>query len=212
VPLVPELVLHRLTGDLLEHWERIGSLPYWGHPWPGGQGLARYLLQHPATVAGRRVLDLASGSGLVALAASRAGAAEVIAADVDPLALAAIALNASANRARVQLCGRDLLTDPTDPTARTPAGGAPTDPADPASGWDVVLAGDVCYQAGLARRLTAFGRRAAVAGALVLLGDPGRHYLPEHGLRPLARFRVPTPEGLEASSEVGVTVWQLLAS
>jgi predicted nicotinamide N-methyase len=190
--LVPELTVHQLVGDLLEHWERLASLPYWGHPWPGGQALARYLLDHPEAVRGRQVLDLASGSGLVAIAAARAGAARVVAADVDPLALAAIELNAAVNGVRVTGCGRDLLDD--DPT------GPP----------DVVLAGDVCYQADLARRVLRFGRRAAAGGALVLLGDPGRSYLPDTGLQPLATVQVPTPEGLERAAVTTATVWRLV--
>lgn len=195
VPLVPEIRLHTLTGRLEQHWERLGSLPYWGHPWPGGQALARYLLDHPELVRGRRVLDVAAGSGVVGLAAALAGAADVTASDVDPLARTAIALNADANGVRVTVVAADLLD------TELPAGDG--------SAVRVVLAGDACYEADLARRLAAFLGRAAGGGALVLLGDPGRAYLDTRGLERMATYDVPTREGLERAVVTPTTVWRL---
>lgn len=198
MPLAPEIRLYTLTGPLEQHWERLGALPYWGHPWPGGQGLARYLLDHPQHVAGRHVLDLASGSGLVAVAAALAGAASVTAADVDPLARAAVVRNAGANGVRVAVEAADLLG--------TGPGAAPL-----GRDVDVVLAGDACYEPDLARRLLAFCRRVATTGALVLLGDPGRAYLDAAGLERVATYDVPTPEGVEREPVTPATVWRVTA-
>jgi predicted nicotinamide N-methyase len=189
VPLVPTVRLHRLPGPLEHHWELLGSLPYWAHPWPGGQALARFVLDHPDLVAGRRVLDLASGSGLVAVAAALAGAREVTAADVDPAACRAVLRNAAGNGVTVLVEARDVLDD------------AP-------AGHDVVLAGDACYESDLARRLTDYLRRAASAGALALLGDPGRTYCDRHHLVHRARYAVPTPEGVERADVTPTDVWE----
>jgi predicted nicotinamide N-methyase len=191
VPLIPEVTLLQADEDMLVLWQRLGSLPFWAVPWPGGQALARYLLDHPAIVRGRRVLDLASGSGLVALAAGRAGAADITAADTAPLAQAAIRLNAAANGVQLRVEPDDLLN------------GAPT-------GWDVVLVGDACYEVDLAAGVRAFTGAAAAAGALVLIGDPGRTYLDPRGLRELARLQVPTPQGLERGPVTTASVWQVL--
>jgi predicted nicotinamide N-methyase len=190
VPGVPEIRLHLLDGPLEDHWERLGALPYWGHPWPGGQALARHVLDHPGLVTGRRVLDLAAGSGLVAIAAALAGAARVTAADIDPLARSAIARNATTSAVALTVEAADLLDGP------------PT-------GHDVVLAGDVCYEPEFARRALAFAHRAAEAGALVLLGDPGRTYCRTEGLTALARLDVPTPGGAEERSVTRTTVWRV---
>jgi predicted nicotinamide N-methyase len=191
VPLIPELTLLQADEDVLALWQRLGSLPYWAFPWPGGQALARYLLDRPDTVRGRRVLDMASGSGLVALAAGRAGAADITAADTDPLAQTAIRLNATANAVPLRVEPNDLLD-----TAAT--------------GWDVVLVGDACYEPGLAARIRAFTGAAAAAGARVLIGDPGRTYLDARGLRELAGYQVPTPQGLERGPVTAASVWQVL--
>jgi predicted nicotinamide N-methyase len=196
VPLVPEILLLQADGDVFALWERAGQLPYWAYPWPGGQALARYLLDHPDAVHDRQVLDLAAGSGLVAVAAALAGAAGVTAADVDPLAHAATLLNAAANAVQVRLAQGDLLAAP---------GAAPAGP-----GWDVVLVGDASYEPALAAGIRAFCTVAAAAGALVLIGDPGRDYLQPQGLRALARYQVPTPHGLERAAVTPATVWQLL--
>lgn len=164
-PMVPEVRLH-LAEDAVVWWARMEAeagtaltAPFWATAWPGGQALARYLLDRPGAVAGRRVLDVASGSGLVAIAAGLAGAAAVTANDVDPYALAAVTLNARANGVAVTPCAGDLLDG---------------DGGDA----DVVLAGDVFYSEALAARMWPFLHRAAARGALVLVGDPGRGHLP----------------------------------
>lgn len=199
-PAVPELRLH-LADDLTTVWEEVereigtGELapPFWAFAWVGGQGLARYLLDEPGEVAGRRVLDLATGSGLCALAARRAGAAAVLAADVDPLAEAAVALNAGLNGLDVRFCGDDLLDRP-------------------APDVDVVLAGDVCYDRHMADRVLPWLREAASAGVRVLLGDPGRHYLPQTGLVRLAAYDVPTTRDLEGVPLKHTRVFALAAT
>jgi predicted nicotinamide N-methyase len=177
-PFVPELRL-LLAEDAIVWWARMEAdagaaltAPFWATAWPGGQAVARYVLDRPATVAGRRVLDLASGSGLVAIAAAMAGAAAVTANDIDPYALAAITLNATANGVAVTTCHGDLLDGD--------AGDA-----------EVVLAGDVFYHETLARRIWPFLQRAAARGARVLIGDPGRKHLPQDELTTVACY--PTP-------------------
>ncbi|MEV4120969.1 50S ribosomal protein L11 methyltransferase [Micromonospora sp. NPDC049645] len=180
-PFVPEVRLH-LAEDAIVWWSRMEAAaghalpaPYWASAWPGGQALARHLLDHPELVAGRRVLDLAAGSGLVAIAAALAGAAEVTANDIDPYAVAAIILNARANRVPIDATGDDLL-DGTETKA------------------DLVLAGDVFYDRAMADRMLPFLQRAAAAGADVLVGDPGRGHLPADRLTVLADYPVPTTE------------------
>lgn len=199
-PLVPEIRLHLATEitplwQATERWltERGVPPPFWAFSWAGGQALARYLLDRPALVRGKRVLDFASGSGLVAIAAAKAGAADVLAADIDPFAVAAIALNARENDVSVRATLADLLD--TELTDR-----------------DVVLAGDVCYEAPFAARAVAWLRARAASGAEVLLGDPGRAYAPRGGLDELARYAVPTPLDLESRSLVSATVWRVHAS
>jgi len=195
-PLLPELRLH-LADEPFVLWERIERetgqrglpVPFWAFPWAGGTALARYLLDHPGQVAGRVVLDLAAGSGLVGIAAARAGAAAVTASEVDPLAAAVIALNAQANGVTLAVTPGDLL------------GGR-------ARGADLVLAGDACYEKRLADRIMAFLDRAGASGARVLLGDPGRAYLPRAGLEPVASYDVPTWPGLEDARLKRATVWQ----
>ena len=209
-PLIPEITLH-LSGDeptvLWEHTERETGRadlppPFWAYPWAGGIALARYLLDHPERAAGRVVLDLASGSGLVAIAAARAGAALVIASDIDPMAVAAIALNAAVNRVEVVVTDADLLAG--DAAAAALLGGATSFPAP-----DLVVVGDACYERRMAHRMLAFLRRAQSSGASALLGDPGRAYLPATGLRPLASYVVPAWPGLEDTEVKQSTVWQL---
>lgn len=195
-PLVPEIRLHLAT-EVTPLWRATETTlassdvppPYWAFAWPGGQALARYILDDPASVAGRRVLDFASGSGIVAIAAARAGA-EVTAADIDGFAAAAIRLNAAANGVTVT-----VMTD---------------DPMDAPASWDVVLAGDVCYEQPMAERATAWLRRLAGEGVTVLLGDPGRSYRPVDGLRELARYQVRTSLDLEARTVSETVVWRLL--
>ena len=195
-PLVPELRLH-LADTALELWQatedvlgRIGlPPPFWAFAWPGGQALARYLLDHPDAVAGRRVLDFGAGSGIGALAAARAGAARTVAADVDAFACAAIALNAALNDLAVTITTVDVL-------------GAPPDA-------DIVLLGDMCYERPLAERALPWARAAAAAGVTVLLADPGRAYRPSDGLAELTRYTVPTSLDLEDRTTRETVVWRL---
>lgn len=148
--------------------------PYWAYAWGGGVALARYVLDRPALVAGRRVLDLGAGSGLVGIAAAKAGAAEVLAAEIDPNGLAAIALNAALNGVAVRTLGEDLL----DPSAALPAA-------------DLVLVGDLFYAAALAERTAAFLDRCVAAGMEAVVGDPYRNFLPRTRLRLLADYPAP---------------------
>jgi len=155
----------------------------------GGQALARYLLDHRDEVRGRTVLDLAAGSGLVAIAAARAGAAGVTATEIDPYAAAAIALNAQVNDVKVDVCLGDVLDDDT--------------------GAEVVLAGDVFYSHAMGERVLAFLVRARGRGARVLVGDPGRAYLPRNRLTAVATREVPVPRALEDAEVKRTTVWRL---
>ncbi|MGC1211950.1 MAG: 50S ribosomal protein L11 methyltransferase [Micromonospora sp.] len=179
-PFVPEVRLH-LAEDAIVWWARMEAAagralppPYWASVWAGGQALARYLLDHPELVAGRRVLDLAAGSGLVAIAAALAGAERVVANDIDPYAVAAVTVNARANGVAVAVSGEDLLESEV--------------------GVDVLVAGDVLYDAALAERVLPFLRRAAASGAQVLVGDPDRGHLPAGRLELVASYPVPTTE------------------
>lgn len=153
------------------------ALPFWAFAWAGGLAVSRYLVDHPEEVAGRRVLDVASGSGLCAVVAMRLGAASVHAIDIDPFSQAAVALNARANGVRVGFSRQDLLDTPPPPC-------------------DVILAGDVCYEETMASRMLEWLRLATRGGTRVLLGDPGRTYLPA-GLERLASYRVQTSLELE---------------
>ncbi|MEV4615686.1 50S ribosomal protein L11 methyltransferase [Kitasatospora sp. NPDC049258] len=197
VPFVPEVRLH-LADEAIALWERTESRkgeiglppPFWAFAWAGGQAVARHLLDRPATVAGRRVLDLAAGSGLVAVAAALSGAASVTAAEIDDYAVAAIALNAAANGVTVDARLADLLD----------GDGAPA---------EVVLAGDVFYERGMAQRVLPFLQRARDRGALVLVGDPGRAYLPRERFTEVASYQVPVIADLEDSAVKTSVVWQL---
>jgi predicted nicotinamide N-methyase len=197
-PLVPEIRLYLAT-EVTPIWYATESSlarsglppPYWAFAWAGGQALARYLLDHPETVAGREVLDIGSGSGIVAIAAAKAGASRVVAADIDPFAAAAIALNAPLNGATVTVETRDLLN-------RGPAG------------WGVALAGDICYEEPMSSRALTLLRRVAARGRLALLGDPGRAYLPRSGLVERARYQVPTSRELEDREAREGVVWQVV--
>ena len=186
VPGSDSIRLH-LADEVLPLWHAVqvashdpeAPLPYWAFAWAGGLALSRFLAERPEAVAGARVFDLASGSGLCAIAAVRSGASRVTANDVDPLAAAAIGLNARANGCRVAVVTRDVLDDPLAPDA------------------DVVLAGDCWYEAGLAGRVLPWLQRATAAGARVLVGDPGRRYLPIDDLEELAVYEVRTTTELE---------------
>jgi predicted nicotinamide N-methyase len=210
-PLVPEVSLY-CADDAYVVWTLTAAaaavstfpnatsepapLPFWSFPWAGGQALARYVLDHPDIVAGRRVLDLAAGSGLVAIAAALAGARVVTANDVDPYATAAQELNAKANDVRLTIVTGDLLDD-----------------GDGIGGdADVVLAGDVWYDRELADRMLAYLLRARQRGAEVLLGDPGRTYLPRAHLEEVAAYDVPTTLALEDQQTKRTTIWRLPSS
>ncbi len=198
LPLLPEIRLHLAT-EVTPLWQateetlRESNLPppYWAFAWPGGQAVARLVLDRPALVAGRSVLDFAAGTGLVGVAAALAGAARVQSCDIDRFALAAIGLNAELNGAAVKPVSADLVGRPLP-------------------GIDVVLAGDVCYERPMAERVTGWLRAVAATGTLVLLGDPGRAYVPTCGIEPVARYTVPTSLELEDREARETTVWRLL--
>jgi len=188
VPLAPEISLHLVDGpvglfDLSGGEFRSDQPPpFWAFVWAGGQALARYLLDHPETVAGKRVLDVATGSGIAGIAAARAGAAEVAVTDVDPAAVAAARRNASANRVTLS----DEVATP-----------------------EVVLAGDVFYSPAVAPQMTDLLRAARRNSALVLVGDPGRGYFPERLFELVAEYVVPVPAALEETETLTTGVWRM---
>jgi predicted nicotinamide N-methyase len=194
---VPELRLW-LADSAVDLWQATEETlaaanlppPYWAFAWPGGQALARYLLDHKPIVAGKRVIDLGAGSGLTSLAAVLAGAASVLAVDIDPFALAAIRLNAEANGLTVSTSDADLM-------------------AGPLTACDLLLIGDLCYEKPLADRVTVWARQQAQRGIPVLLADPGRAYLPDSGLLRLADYAIPTSLDLEDREERSTTIWSL---
>ena len=196
-PHVPELRLHLAT-EAHELWlkteeelEEIGlPPPFWAFAWAGGQGLARYILDHPESVSGKRVLDFASGSGLVAIAAVKAGAAAVVAADIDPWTETAIRLNAALNGVAIDFTGRNLVGTPVEA--------------------DVLLAGDVFYDRAFADLLVAWFLELADRGVTVLVGDPGRAYLPKQRLYAEATYQVPVTRALEDSEVKKTTVWRFV--
>lgn len=202
VPGVPEIRLH-LAPEAISLWEETETAfgqadappPFWAFAWPGGQVLARLLLDRPGLVAGRRVLDLGSGSGLVAIAAAKAEAVHIVASDVEPLAPAAITLNAAANEVEIAAVLGDVLGDPDDSHDST--------------AYDVVLVGDLCYERALAARVLGYLRQARDRGADVLVGDPGRAYLPRDELHALASYELPVAAALEQGETARSTVWQL---
>jgi len=197
-PHTPEVALHladeitpiwRLTEEALEE---IGlPPPFWAFAWAGGQALARYLLDHRQIVAGKRVIDFACGSGIVGVAAMMAGARDALCADVDAYCGAAVALNAAANGVVCGFTGEDLLDAP------------------PPAWADVILAGDICYEKPLAERVLAWLAAARAAGAVVLIGDPGRSYFPRTGLTRLAEYQVPTTRELEDMAVKQTSVWAM---
>ncbi|HEX2890854.1 class I SAM-dependent methyltransferase [Vineibacter terrae] len=198
--LVPELALW-LAAEYLPIWQATEDWleknnidpPYWAFCWPGGQAVARYLLDNPAMVAGRTVIDFAAGGGVATIAAMKAGAASGIGNDIDPMAVAAIGLNALANGVDVQTDASDWLAG----AAATPEAG-------------VVIAGDVCYEREMTARAMAWLRGHAAAGRLVLLGDPGRNYFQADRLQELARYQIPTSLQLENRGLRETTVWRVL--
>lgn len=193
-PACPEIPLH-LASEITPLWQASEAFldahnlppPFWAFPWVGGQALARHLLDQPELVRGRKVLDFAAGCGIVAIAAAMAGARSVTAAEIDSMALAAIALNARTNKVEIALAEGDVL-----------------DGGD--CRWDLILAGDVCYERPMAEKVFAWMRICSRQGAQVLLADPGRSYLPQTGLMRLASMTVACSLELEdrTSREVGI--------
>jgi predicted nicotinamide N-methyase len=194
---VPEIRLH-LADEAHELWlkteedlQEIGlPPPYWAFAWAGGQGLARYVLDHPQVVRGRTVLDFATGSGLVAIAAMKAGASRVLASDIDPWTASAVSLNAEANRVAVDFTADNLVGLPV--------------------GEEVVLAGDVFYDRAFAAELIPWFEATAARGGQVIVGDPGRAYLPKERLEALATYQVPVTRALEDSEVKKTTVWRFV--
>jgi predicted nicotinamide N-methyase len=194
-PHTPELRLH-LADEITPIWRMTEEAleatgvppPFWAFAWAGGQALARYLLDHPARVGGRSVLDLACGGGIVAIAAARAGARSVLANDIDPFCEAAVALNAEVNGVSVAFAGGDLLDRPSPRV-------------------DVILAGDIAYEKPVAMRVRTWLEAARSAGAAVLIGDPGRTYFRTGGLVQLAEHQVPTTRELEDFEVKRTGVW-----
>jgi predicted nicotinamide N-methyase len=197
VPLVGEIRLH-LAEESMPIWqkteEELGRMnvppPYWAFAWAGGQALARYLLDNPELVRNRSVLDLGAGSGLTAVAAMKAGASKVLAADIDPYAAAAVALNAQANQVDVETTTDDLLDTRTD-------------------AFETILVGDLFYERELADRVLAFATNARDGGAVVLAGDPRRSYFPKDKFLQLAEYSVPVTRDLEDMEIKRTAVWQL---
>jgi predicted nicotinamide N-methyase len=165
--------------------------PFWAFAWAGGQALARYLLDHPEAVKGRHAIDVASGSGLVAIAAAKAGAAAVTAYDIDPLAAAAITLNADANDVAVRAACADVLDEDGPPSPDT----------------DLMLVADAFYERDLADRVMRFLEKGHTRGVAILVGDFGRAYLPRGRLTPLATYDVPGLRVLEDSDIKRTTIW-----
>jgi len=196
VPHVPEIML-RVADEAVPLWQKteedLGEMglppPFWAFAWAGGQALARYVLDNPQRVAGCRVLDFAAGSGLVGIAAAKAGAAQVESADIDAYALEAIRVNADLNAVTLLPRGEDLIG------AR--------------GSWQVILAGDICYERDVAERVIAWLADRQAAGATVLIGDPGRSYLPKSRLVRLASYEVPVTRELEDSEIKRSHVWRL---
>jgi len=199
VPHVPEISLY-VADEAVPLWqkteEELGQMglppPFWAFAWAGGQALARYILDHPEIVRGKDVLDLACGSGLVAIAAKKAGARRVVANDIDQFAMPAIALNADANEVRLDAETIDRL-----------------DPLTPLQPFGAVLAGDIFYERDTAARALAFLQKMKALGATVLVGDPGRSYLPKDRMTSLAEYEVPVIRDLEDAEIKRTRVWAL---
>jgi predicted nicotinamide N-methyase len=210
VPLTPELSIWQATDyaplwEATEAWLQQQGLapPFWAFPWAGGQAVARFILDEPHWVRGKRTLDFAAGSGLIALAAARVGASEAVAIDIDPLAIAAIRLNADANGLSVAPHLHNALAVDEGPGAPLPFRGS--------AAPELIVAGDICYERPFAEAALAWLRQWAAQGVVVLLGDPGRTYRPADGLQRLARFCVPVSRALEGGDEKVTDVWRVLA-
>ncbi|MBX3498800.1 MAG: methyltransferase [Alphaproteobacteria bacterium] len=198
--MVPELRLW-LAAEYLPIWQATEDWlekqnvdpPYWAFCWPGGQAMARYLLDHPGMVQGRHVIDFAAGCGVASLAAARCGAARVVANEIDPVAIAAMRLNAEANALGIETSDSDWLQGPS---------GLPE--------AEIVIAGDVCYEREMTARAMDWLRGHASKGRLVLLGDPGRNYFTADRLEELARYDIPTSLQLENRGLRETMVWRVL--
>ena len=194
-PLTPELRFH-LADDAYDVWqeseERLGERglppPFWAFAWGGGQALARYVLDKPELVTGARVLDFACGCAVAGIAAAKAGATHVTASEIDPFAVAAARANAALNDVSLEALEADLVGED--------------------HGWDVVLAGDVFYEAGPGARIGDWLKGLADRGALVLIGDPGRHFLPRAQLEPIARYDTAAEGALEDKDVALARVWR----
>ena len=201
-PHVPEISLH-LADEAMDLWkltedelDTLGlPLPFWAFAWAGGQALARWVLDHPEAVAAKPVLVFAAGAGLEAIAAVKAGAARVLATEIDPFALVALELNAAMNGVRFEITDLDVLDV-----------GFAALPFRP----ETVLFGDVFFEEPLAERVAGFAAEAVAAGALALVGDPGRSYLPKERLERLAEYRVPTTRALEDAEVKRTGVWRFV--
>ncbi len=197
LPYLPEISLH-LAGEVHDLWRRTEAElaeiglppPFWAFAWPGGQALARYILDHPETVRDRIVLDFATGSGMVAIAAAKSGARSVRGVDSEPFCRTAVKLNAAANDVDVAF----QLGDPIGSD----------------DGWDIVLAGDVFYEAALAERLVPWFRTLAARGATILAGDPERYYMPRKGFEQLGLYLVPVNPAVEDDDSKYTTVWKFV--
>jgi predicted nicotinamide N-methyase len=197
-PACPEMRLH-LASEVTPLWEATEAYlernnippPYWAFPWVGGQALARHILDNPELVAGKAVLDFAAGSGLVAIAAKMAGAASVLATDIDAVALAAIELNAEINKVEIEASTRDVLDSDDCP-------------------WDLIVAGDVCYEKPMAEKTFAWLRRCSAKGAKALMADPGRAYLPKTGLMRLAQMTIACSLDIEDKESRDVAIYQIV--
>ena len=198
-PLVPELTLHLAT-HITPLWEATENLltqtdmppPFWAFTWPGGQALARYILDHPQVVAGRHVLDFGTGNGIQAIAAMIAGARSALANDIDPVSLVAARLNAKLNKVRIDTESSDLV--------------GKIDPH-----WDLVIAGDVCYEQQASDAITEWLRRIAATGTPVLMADPGRTFAPTTGFEELESYEVPVEQALEDTNVMETGVWRMSA-
>lgn len=197
-PLVPEVKLHLAT-EIVPIWqmteeelEKSGlPPPFWAFAWAGGQALSRYILDNPDIVSGKSVLDFGAGSGLIGIAAAKAGAKSVVSADIDQFAVEAISLNAEANGVQIEATAEDLVGVEN-------------------RGWQVILVGDMCYERPLAERIETWLRRLAGEGVTVLIGDPGRTYLPKTGLEKLVSYAVMTTRELEDTDVRNTSVWRVL--
>ena len=197
-PLCPEIRLYLAT-EVTPLWQATEDYlaahnlapPYWAFPWVGGQALARHVLDNPDLVAGKRVLDFAAGCGIGAIATVMAGADRTEAAEIDGMAIAAIALNAETNGVTVEIRAEDVLTQADCP-------------------WDLILAGDVCYERTMADAVVTWLRRCAAGGATILLADPGRAYLPKTGLMRVARHEIPCSLEIEGTPSRDVSVYRVV--